>query len=420
MHVQKIKNIFHLFEAVIANIYFGFPSKKITVIGVTGTDGKTTTTHLLYHILKMSRKKVSMISSIYADVGGTIYDTGLHTTTPRAFTIQEMIKKAVDHGDKYFVLETTSHAIDQNRIWGIEYTISVLTNVTHEHLYHHRTFDAYLKLKTMLLLLSKKSIINNDDTASGRVKQILEDECKQYVTYGLKNDADYSWSNDIKTKLIGDYNKQNILASYACSRELGVDHDVVIKAISSFSLPKGRFDMVYDGDFSVVIDFAHTPNSIFHVLQTVKDDVLENKKGRIIHIFGAAAERDNSKRPKMGENSGQFADVVILTEEDYRHEDLIKICMEIVEGLYKMGFRKVSVDEIKKNTTNKLFTIVSNREEAIRLGISLAKKGDVVIATGKSHEKSLNRGGREYPWDEYEAVRKSLQSKPTPRVGLDK
>lgn len=409
MNIQQLKNIYHLDEAIFANAYFGFPSKKITVIGVTGTDGKTTTTHLIHHILKSAGKKASMISSIYAEIGGKIYETGLHTTTPRSFTVQKMLKQAVKNGDEYFVLETTSHAIDQNRIWGVEYSISVLTNITHDHLYHHKTYDNYLKLKTKLLLQSEKSVINSDDDSFVRVKSVLDKNSKKYVTYGLKKGAQYGWDSGIKTTLYGEYNKQNILAAYSCCIELGLSKETILSAISSFSLPRGRFEMAYDSDFKVLVDFAHTPNAIFNVLKTVKEDFIEEDE-RIIHVFGAASERDNSKRPKMGENSGKFADIVILTEEDYRKENVLDICDQIAEGLFVAGFNKVSPGELSSNSDRKVFTVVPDRQHSITQGISIAKAGDIVIITGKSHEKSLNRNGKEYPWDEYEAVKQALKS----------
>ncbi len=139
--IQKLKNIYHLFKAVIANIYYGFPSRRLKIIGVTGTDGKTTTTHLIYHILKVAGKRVSMISSVYANIGSKVYDTGFHVTTPNPLEIQKYLNLAVKNKDEYFVLETTSHALDQNRVWGVNYKISVVTNITEEHLDYHKTYE---------------------------------------------------------------------------------------------------------------------------------------------------------------------------------------------------------------------------------------------------------------------------------------
>src|SRR3989339_1761298 len=153
--MQKIKNIYHLFQAVLANIFYGFPSRKLKVIGITGTDGKTTTTHLIAHILKTAGKKASFVSSVYASIGGVESDIGFHVTTPSSFILQKLLKQSADNHDEYFVLETTSHALDQNRVWGIKYEIGVITNITHEHLDYHRTYEEYVKAKLKLLLNSK-------------------------------------------------------------------------------------------------------------------------------------------------------------------------------------------------------------------------------------------------------------------------
>lgn len=161
--IQKLKNVYHLLQAILANIWYGFPSRKLKVIGVTGTDGKTTTTHLITHILKTAGKKVSMISTIYAKVGSHEYETGLHTTTPSSFTIQKMLSLAVKDNEEFFVLETTSHALDQNRVWGIKYKIGIITNITHEHLDYHKTYDEYVKSKLKILLNSKLAVLNKDD-----------------------------------------------------------------------------------------------------------------------------------------------------------------------------------------------------------------------------------------------------------------
>ncbi len=386
--MQTLKNIFHLFEALAADIWFGSPSRKIKVIGVTGTDGKTTTTHAIYHMLKESGKKVSMVSSVYANIGGDIQDTGFHTTTPRAFTVFGFLKKAIDAGSEYFVLETTSHALAQNRVWGIFYEVGVLTNITQEHSIEHANFDDYVKIKTRLLLRSKTAILNYDAVVFTTVKKILENQNKPFVTYSLANpQADFVWDSHIKTEISETFNKENILAALACCESLGVNRDKLIRSISSFTLPKGRMDIVYNKDFMVVIDFAHTPNAIHNVLQELRRNYL-HLGGAIIHVFGSASERDDVKRPLMGKASAEFADHIILTEEDYRNEDVNKICKEIASGM--KGKKK--------------YVIEPDRGMAIEKAIKLAKKHDIVVCTGKSHEKSLARNGTEYPWDEYKAV----------------
>ena len=163
MDIQQIKNKFHLLKAIAANIWYGFPSKRLTVIGITGTDGKTTTSSLIYHILKSNNKKVSLVSTVSANIGTKAYDTGFHVTTPSAFMIQGFLKQAADSGDKYFVLETTSHSLDQYRVYGTDYKIGILTNITHEHLQYHKTYEKYVLAKVKLLEWSKLRLINRDD-----------------------------------------------------------------------------------------------------------------------------------------------------------------------------------------------------------------------------------------------------------------
>src|SRR3989344_3700928 len=367
------------------------------IVGVTGTDGKTTNAHLIYHILKTSGKKVSMISSIYADIGGQIHDTGFHVTTPRPWKVRQFLRKAHDLGAEYFILETTSHALAQNRVWGIRFDAAVITNITHEHLYHHGSFDNYLKIKTKLLFQSRTALVNLDSTASQHVINTLTLRKKSFKTFSLKDSkADFTWNAQIKSHIHGEYNRENILAAYSVAQILELDKKAISKAIASFELPQGRLDIVRNKEFKVVIDFAHTPNSIERLLHTIKAELV-GKNGLIIHVFGSASQRDDSKRPKMGEASAQYADIIILTEEDYRKEDPAKICEQIAQGIKKQGLVK-----------DQDYFIVTDRALAIEKAIFMAQRGDVVVVTGKSHEKSLARGGKEYPWDEYKTVRKAL------------
>lgn len=403
--MQSIKNIYHLFQAIIANIYYGFPSRKIKVIGVTGTDGKTTTTNLIYHILKSSGKKTSMISTVYAVIGEEVFDTGLHTTSPSSFTIQRLLRKAVDQKDEFFVLETTSHGLDQNRDFGVIYQSGVITNITHEHLDYHKTYDSYLKTKLQLLNRSTVQILNKDDSSYGRLSSLLKKN--RPVSYGVENRADVVWDRNIKTKLLGSFNRENILAAYTVCLNLGLSRRDIIKAVETFTPPQGRLELVHDNTFKVVIDFAHTPNAIDKALSCARSEII-GIKGRLIHVFGSAGLRDVTKRPLMGEASGKYADIVILTEEDYRTEDPEKIAGQIASGLEKNGFSKAN--NISKYR-NKQYMVIIDRRLAIKKAIDLAEKNDVIIITGKAHEKSLCRGQIEYPWDEKETVNSLIESR---------
>jgi UDP-N-acetylmuramoyl-L-alanyl-D-glutamate--2,6-diaminopimelate ligase len=402
---RKLKNYFHLIEAVLANLYYGFPGSSLKVIGVTGTDGKTTTAHLVYHILKLAGKKVSMISTVYAKIADKEYDTGLHTTTPGAFLIQKLLRTAVEAGDEYFILETTSHALDQNRVYGINYDISVVTNITHEHLDYHQNYGNYLSAKAKLILNSKIGIINKDDRSYARLKELGDLNKIKIVSYGI-DEGDHLPDFDSLGLELTEFNRYNYTAAYALAQEIGVDKETIFSAMKTFKLPIGRLETVYNKDFKVVIDFAHTPNAIDNVLQAVKK-MNVSESGRIIHVFGSAGLRDRSKRALMGAASGKYADIVILTEEDYRTEDPFNICQQIGEGLIKQGFQLIE-NKLIDQKADKCYTIITNREKAIRKAVSVARKGDIIIVTGKSHEKSLCRGKTEYPWDEKKAVLNAL------------
>jgi len=363
------------------------------VVAVTGTDGKTTTVSLIYHILKRSGAKVSMISSIAAVIDGKVYDTGSHVTTPDAFPLQKFLRKAREKKSEYFVLEITSHAIDQNRIVGIPIKVGVLTNVTNEHLDYHKTYDIYLKTKIKLLKKSKICVVNNDDSSYMFLPEIKSQKTqKNWITYGLSESADYNEGTfDIKeNNLLGEFNKYNVLASVATCKALGITDETIKKALKTFHIPIGRVDYVYQEDFSVMIDFAHTSNASEQILKAVRPTV----KGNIIHVFGSAGERDVLKRPFLGEISSEYCDIVILTAEDPRREDVNTIIAEI-----EVGIKKGKCEVIR----------IPDRQEAIQAAIQMAKKNDLVLITGKSQEGSMNYGKGEEPWDEYKMVKEALE-----------
>lgn len=407
--IQRLKNLFHLFESFIAQMYYGFPGRKLKIIGITGTDGKTTTTHLIYHILKTAGKKASMISTVFAKIGNKELDTGLHTTTPGRFAIPSFLKNALNHGDEYFVLEITSHALDQNRDFGLHYTVGVVTNITHEHLDYHQNYHEYLNIKAQLLIRSATPIVNADDQSFGALKTILKRSHSNLVTYALLKKAIYNinFKSIFKFQLT-EYNNYNFLAAFSVCRELGIRHETIIEALKTFQLPPGRMDIVYDNKFKVIVDFAHTPNAIEKLLQSIKSDHLNNKTGRIIHVFGSAGLRDATKRPLMGRASTSYADVIILTEEDYRTEQVEDICNDIANGINELDFTKL--DPTKLNTVSKKsYVTIFERKKAIDKAIEIVGDNDLIVITGKGHEKSLCRGNVEHPWDEKKEVMESLK-----------
>lgn len=388
---------------MVANAWYGSPSRKLTVIGVTGTDGKTTTSHLICHILKTAGKKVSLISSVYAKIGGKEYDTGLHTTTPDAFQVQKLIADAVSHGDEYLVLEVTSHALDQNRVFGIHFTAGVLTNITREHLDYHKTYEAYARAKAKLFLNSEKIIINADDDSFPILSDYLNSFKKSFYTYGFSKKADFKKhiGKEIGINL-PKFNEYNFLAAYSVGELLRIPEKTRLQAMRTFQLPTGRIDTVYENSFKIIVDFAHTPNAIDNILSYIRQ--LNGQHGRIIHVFGSAGLRDATKRPLMGEMSGKWADAVIITEEDYRTEDPEKIARQIAEGLEKNNFTYAKDFTGAKKT----YTVIIDRKSAIEKAIAIAQKGDVIILTGKGHEQSLCRGTIEYPWDDRKETLKTV------------
>lgn len=393
---QKAKNYYHLISAVLVSLLYRIPSRNLIVIGVTGTDGKTTTVLLIYHILKTAKLNVSMISSIGAIINGKKYKLPFHVTTPSSLALQKFLKiisrNKSSKSKRFLVLEVTSHALDQFRVWGIKFNVGVLTNVTHEHLDYHKSYENYVMTKAKLLKIAKTAVVNTDDRSFKIIRKMMP--YHKLVTYGFKNAMISAENINYEFNLIGDFNKYNMLAAISACRSLGIAENYIKKGVESFLPPLGRQEIVYKGDFEIMIDFAHTPNSFENILISLKKRI----KGRLIHVFGCAGERDKSKRPKMGKISAKYSDIMILTAEDPRSESLANIMADIKSEIPNCNAK------IKNGAIREIF----DRQEAINQAISLAKKGDLVLITGKSHEKSMNLGRGEIPWDEYAAVKKAL------------
>ena len=402
---QQIKNLYHLFTAILFVLLYHFPARKLTVIGVTGTDGKTTTVNLIYEILFKAGKKVSMVSSVKAVVGEKKYGIGLHVTTPDPKDIQRFLYQAVLAGSKYFVLEASSHGLAQNRLWGCFFHLGVVTNITHDHLDYHQTYENYLKAKAKLFGRVKVAVLNRDDESYSYLNSKLKTQNSKVIAYGLKNMADFTPKNfKFKTPLLGEYNQYNCLAAAAATSSLGVLDEQIKKTIASFGGVKGRMDEIKLGqNFRVFIDFASTPNSLKNALQTLKSEQRTKGKeqSRLIAVFGSAGLRDRMKRPMMGEVSGKYADISVLTAEDPRTEDINEIIEEIARGALRVGAKE-----------GKTLFRVPDRAQAIKFAIQkLARKGDIVVTCGKGHEKSMCYGKKEYPWNEYQVVQKALKGR---------
>lgn len=419
--LRQLKNIYHWVVAWLAHAYYGFPAGKLKLIGITGTDGKTTTSSLIYHVLKYAGKKVSVITTVSATIGGVSHDTGFHVTTPDPHQIPKLLAQAVTNGDEYMVFEITSHGLDQHRAAPMRFEVAGITNITHEHLDYHHTMDRYIAAKAKLISLSKLTFINADQPdvskildASSSVTSSLSRSPQSYDehkvrTFGLMHKADMMI--DIAKKFdttLESYNKYNFLLAYCICKHLGVSDVDFGSALKTYSFPPGRMEVVYDKAFTAIIDFAHTPNAIREALSAISQ---KYPKRRIIHVFGAAGKRDQSKRTEMGESSGMYATKVILTEEDYRTEDPQKIADMIAVGLNKAKYQKVTNEVMKSDlsTEERLYTFVPNREMAVKTAISIAKDGDVLIFTGKAHESTLCRGTTEYPYSEHDACLKYIR-----------
>ena len=391
----------HLPLAILAVLCFRYPARRLKVIGVTGTDGKTTTATLIDDILVHWGKKAALVSTVAAKIGQKEIDTGFHVTSPDAWKLQRLLREIVNQGFEYVVLEATSHGLVQNRFFGCHFKMGVVTNVTHEHLDYHKTYSDYLKAKAKLFDKVQAGVLNRDDRSFDYLKQKLKEKRIKIISYALKNKADFTPQNfPFKTPLLGAYNQYNCLAAVATASFLGAPKNVIKEALADFPGVKGRLEEIKNKfGFKVFIDFASTANSLKNVLMVLKK--ILPLKGRLIAVFGSAGLRDVQKRGLMGEISGKYADLMVLTAEDPRTEDVNQIIKQIAQGALKEGVQE-----------GKTLFRVADRAEAIKFAIQkLAKKGDIVVTCGKGHEQSMCYGKTEKPWSEHQAIEKALEGK---------
>jgi UDP-N-acetylmuramoyl-L-alanyl-D-glutamate--2,6-diaminopimelate ligase len=378
---------------VIASAWYGNPSEKLKIIGVTGTDGKTTTVNLIYTIIKEAGIKVGMVSTINAKIGDREIDTGFHVTNPDQILLQKLLSDMVNDGCEYAVLEVTSHGLDQERVAGISFDIGVLTNITHEHLDYHKTYENYLLTKAKLFETSETSVLNEDDASYKTIIKILKGKTKiiSYCEKCLSDDL----LDVVKNKFPEKYNQMNAAAAIKTAELLGIDHKSIIDAINNFSGITGRMEEINNTKrIKIIIDFAHTPNALKSVLTALK----EKCGGKLIAVVGSAGERDNEKRKLMGEIAGDLADITILTAEDPRSEDVNDIIDQMETG-------------VMKNAGAEYFKIPERGEAIFEAINNIAKMGDTIVICGKGHEKSMCYKGVEYPWTDHEAVTDALTGK---------
>lgn len=403
-----------------------FPSRKLTLIGVTGTDGKTTTTNLLYAMLTAAGIATGMVSTVNARIGDVSLDTGLHTTTPASGDVQQYLAQMASAGMTHAILETTSEGLAQQRLAGCDFDVAVITNVTHEHITAHGSLEAYREAKATLFRSlagaarkpgqPKIAVLNADDPGSYEYLRAIPAD--RTLAYSLLSDVDVTardvtftpqglrftlhspWGSvDITSSLVGAYNVSNILAAAAAALALGATPAAVAAGVAATPGVPGRMERLDAGqDFLAIVDFAHTPNALRVTLQAAKG--MTGPGGRVIVAFGSAGLRDREKRRMMGEVAGELADRIVLTAEDPRTESLDAILAEMAQGVMKYD-RREGVD----------FWRVPDRGAALLYAVQLARPGDVVLACGKGHEQSMCFGAVEYPWDDRDALRAALHGR---------
>src|SRR3990167_2740215 len=417
---------------LMASSFYGNSSSKLKVIGVTGTDGKTTTALLIYHILQTAGKKVGLVSTVSAKIGKREVDTGLHVTNPDPVTLQSFLADMVKARCEFAVVEVTSHGLDQERTAGVNFDSAALTNITHEHLDYHKSFEEYLDTKAKLFQYVKSFVVLNRDDES--FEYISKTTQARTISYAIKDRSSDLYAQNIReevgktvyelvrgvnsfkiqTDLPGEYNVSNSLAAIGIALEYGVSVESIKKALLSFKAPKGRLEKIETyKNFEVYVDFAHTSNSLENVLSLlIKRIAQKQEKRKLIAVFGCAGERDVKKRPLMGEISTRIADTSIFTAEDPRSEDVNKIITEIVKGTRKSEVMEIKPSHFKtlKESDKHYFLRIPERGEAISFAIQkLAKKGDIVVICGKGHEQSMAYDGKEYDWSDHEAVKMALK-----------
>lgn len=411
----SIEPVGHLVESMLVVTRYGFPGRKLHVIGVTGTNGKTTTSFFIQKMLSESGIKTGITSTVAFGVDTDIQRQMEHMTTTKASILQGRLKKFAAQGAEWVVIEASSHALAQNRVWGVPFEIAVLTNLTHDHLEYHGTFEKYREAKRKLFKIANKhglkfGVVNAEDPSADAFKNTVANS----TTYGLKH-GDIQASNialtntgstytatvdgdtyQITINIPGEFNISNSLAALAVGRKIGLSKEQIEHGLAALQSVEGRMNAIDEGQpFKVLVDFASTPDGFQKFFESVRPLV----KGKLIAVFGSAGRRDESKRSEQGAIAARYADVIIATEEDDRDDDGQKILQQIADGATKEG----------KVLDTDLF-LVHDREEAIGFAFTQASNtDDMVVLLGKGHEKTIERADGEYPWNESDVARAALQ-----------
>ncbi|OQP47771.1 UDP-N-acetylmuramoyl-L-alanyl-D-glutamate--2,6-diaminopimelate ligase [Niastella yeongjuensis] len=391
-----------------AHNFYGQPSEKIQLVGVTGTNGKTTIATLLFKLFTSLGYKCGLLSTVQNHIGNEVVQA-THTT-PDAITLNALLQQMVNSGCTHVFMETSSHAIHQHRISGLKYAGGLFSNITHDHLDYHKTFDEYIRVKKSFFdsLPSDAFAISNADDKRGQV--MLQNTHAHKYLYSLRTMAEFKGKilenrltglvmtineQEVHFRLIGEFNAYNLLAVYGAAICLGEDKQEVLRCLSEITGAEGRFDYIISPNQHIIgiVDYAHTPDALLNVLQTIKK--LREGHEQIITVVGCGGDRDKTKRPVMAEVTCEHSDKVVFTSDNPRSEDPMQILADMENGLNTAAKRK--------------YVTVVDRKEAIKLAVSLAKPGDILLIAGKGHEKYQEIKGVKHPFDDKQVMREMFE-----------
>lgn len=393
---------------LMAHNYYGQPSERVHLVGVTGTNGKTTIATLLFKLFSSLGYHCGLVSTVDNRIGNEIIPS-THTT-PDAVTLNELLKRMADEGCSHVFMETSSHALHQHRVAGLKYRGAIFSNITHDHLDYHQTFDEYIRVKKSFfdMLPADAFAISNADDKRGAI--MLQNTVATKYFYSLKTMAEFKGKilenglaglvmtvndQEVHFRMIGEFNAYNILAVYGAAVCLGEEKQDVLRVLSELNGAEGRFDYIVSPNdrLIAIVDYAHTPDALINVLSTIKN--LRKGYEQIITVVGCGGDRDKTKRPLMGEAACEYSDRVIFTSDNPRSEDPNQILKDMEEGLGSAARRK--------------FISIADRREAIKTAISLAQKEDIILVAGKGHEKYQEIKGVKYDFDDKQILNELIQ-----------
>lgn len=400
--IYRLKRPYHFFKTGLAKglpalIKFGFPNKKLKIIAITGTDGKTTSSTLLYHLLRESGKKVALISTVGAYIGEEKIETGFHVTSPSPDQLFALMKKMLNKKTEYLILEFTSQGAYQHRLFGVRPLIAGVTNIDQDHFDYHLNYQNYLEAKATIMKKAKTVVLNADDQSYYRLKKFFPSQKYHVLEYSQENKLTSKIEKAIKERFPEGFNQNNARLVSTIALELGLDKNQISQSLSSFEGVPGRMQFIKnDKNFKIVVDFAHTPQGLRSALTALRFIMKKEKMpGKLIAVYGCAGLRDAIKRPMMGQIGVELADLLVFTAEDPRTEDIWSIIRQMKEAL--------------TNGHNKILSI-PDRREAIHFAIQkLAKKGDLIAILGKGPEQSMCYGTTEIPWSDEKIVSEALK-----------